>query len=598
MPSITNEFLSTLPTSPGVYQYFDEAGKLLYVGKAKNLKKRVSSYFQKTRQSSKTEVLVRKVRDVKTIVTHTELDALLLENNLIKKHQPRYNVQLRDDKTYPWIIIRNEAFPRVHATRNPEKGKGEYHGPYASVKSMHALLNLAKKLYPLRSCSYNLTQENIEAGKFRACLEYHIGNCMAPCIGEQSEEDYDSSIAEIRRIIRGDYNGVRKTFEERIAKHSAALEFERAQRIKERLEALDRYQARSSVMSSRLGNVDVISSVSDDKYVYVNYLQIIKGSLIHSHTVEVKQNLNELDELLGIVLIEMRNRFSSKAQSALIPMELDLPGLDLELHVPQKGEKKRVLDLSERNARQFMMEKHKSEKIKDPSRHSERILNTLQKDLRLKDQPRHIECFDNSNFQGSHPVAACVVFKDAKPSKKDYRHFNIRTVEGPDDFASMEEVVQRRYKRLLDEGESLPDLIVIDGGKGQLNAALKALERLGIRGQIAIVGIAKKLEEIFFPDDPVPLHIDKRSESLKVIQHLRNEAHRFGITHHRKKRSKSAIQSGITDIPGIGPKSAAALTRKFKSLKRMKDAPLKEIIEVLGEKKGKQLYDHLKRSDQ
>jgi excinuclease ABC subunit C len=591
--------IASIPEQPGIYQYLDAAGTIIYVGKAKNLKKRVTSYFVKTHDNAKTRVLVKNIRDIRYIVTNSELDALLLENSLIKEHQPRYNIQLRDDKTYPWLVIRHEPFPRIHATRNPVKDGSEYFGPYASVVAMRNLLDLAKKLYPLRSCSYPLNDLNIQSGKFRECLEFHIGNCLAPCTGRQTQDEYMDSIHQIRQIIKGNIGDVIRQFKVRMAEHAQNLEFERAQQIKDKLQTLERYQANTTIIQNNQEDLDILGMVKDDKELFINYMRVINGSLLHSFTTALKPLTDEQDdELLQMVLIEMRGRFGSQTRTVLSPMPLPVPMDEIRVLVPQKGDKRKLLDLSERNARFFMLDKHKQQKLKDPDRHTERILNTLMKDLRMKQLPRHIECFDNSNFQGTNAVSACVVFRNARPSKQDYRHFNITTVDGPNDFASMEEAVQRRYKRLLEDGDPLPDLIVIDGGKGQLGAAIQSLERLGIRGKVAIVGIAKRLEEIYFPEDPVPLYIDKRSESLKVIQHLRNEAHRFGITHHRNKRSKAALHDNLSAIPGVGEATAKALRARFKSTKRMMEAGEDAIAEVVGKARARKIMEHFNANPQ
>jgi excinuclease ABC subunit C len=579
--------VKSLPDKPGVYQYFDETGTIIYVGKAKNLKKRVSSYFTKSHENRKTAVLVRRIADIKFIVVETELDALLLENSLIKKYQPRYNIEWRDDKTYPWICVKKERFPRIFPTRTVIRDGSKYFGPYASVKVMNTLLDLAKQLHPLRNCNFNLSQENIEAKKFKVCLEYHLGNCKGPCEGLQEEAEYDLAIASITDVIKGNTNRVIKNLKGLMDEHAAKFQFEKAQLIKEKLELLERYQAKSTVVSPTVTNVDVYSIDSNVKSGYVNYMKVMNGTIVQAHTIELKKRLDESDEaLLEMAIVELRQRFDSSPKEILVPFALDLEIEGINLFVPQRGDKKSLLDLSIRNAKYFRLEKQKQERLVNPERHTERILETLKKDLRLQEMPRHIECFDNSNIQGTHPVAACVVFRDAKPAKKDYRHFNIKTVVGPDDFASMEEVVYRRYKRLQEEEKSLPQLIVIDGGKGQLSSAVKSLEKLGLRGKISIVGIAKKLEEIYFPEDSVPLYIDKRSESLKLIQHLRNEAHRFGITHHRNRRSKSAIQSELKSIEGIGEKTMQMLLKKFKSVKRIKEAALEDLEEVVGKSKA------------
>ena len=585
--------LKTLPSSPGVYQYFDTKGTIIYVGKAKNLKKRVNSYFTKNHDNHKTRILVKNIVTIEHIVVESEMDALLLENNLIKKHKPRYNVLLKDDKTYPWICIKKERFPRIFATRKIIKDGSEYFGPYTSIKTVKTLLDLIKGLYPLRTCNYDLSEEKIEAQKYKVCLEYHLGNCLAPCEDKIDASQYDDNITAIRAIIKGNFKDSLLQFKQQMQAHAANMEFEEAQKIKEKLDVLQNYQAKSTIVNPKISNVDVFSIITDEAYGYVNFLQLSYGSIIRSHTIEIKKKLAETkEELLSLAIIEIHQRFHSQSPEVYLPFPLEL-GDKIKVSVPQLGDKKHLVDLSERNAKYFRMERFKQMQIIDPDRHTNRLMTQMKADLRLSEEPRHIECFDNSNLQGSNPVAACVVFRNGKPYKKDYRHYNIKTVEGPDDFASMEEVVYRRYKRLLEEGQSLPQLIIIDGGKGQLSSALKSLDLLGLRGKIAIVGIAKRLEEIYFPEDPIPLYLDKKSESLKVIQFLRNEAHRFGITFHRNKRSKSAIKSGIDAIPGVGPKTKETLLKKFKSFKRIKEATENDLILVLGENKGKQLYQHL-----
>lgn len=585
--------LKTLPSSPGVYQYFDSKGTIIYVGKAKNLKKRVNSYFTKNHDNHKTRILVKNIVTIEHIVVESEMDALLLENNLIKKHKPRYNVLLKDDKTYPWICIKKERFPRIFATRKIIKDGSEYFGPYTSMKTVRTLLDLIKGLYPLRSCNYDLSEEKIEAQKYKLCLEYHLGNCLAPCEDKIDASQYDENITAIRAIIKGNFKDSLLQFKQQMQAHAANMEFEEAQKIKEKLDVLQNYQAKSTIVNPKISNVDVFSIITDEAYGYVNFLQLSYGSIIRSHTIEIKKKLAETkEELLSLAIIEIRQRFHSQSPEVYLPFPLDL-GDKIKVSVPQLGDKKHLVDLSERNAKYFRMERFKQMQIVDPDRHTNRLMTQIKADLRLSEEPRHIECFDNSNLQGSNPVAACVVFRNGKPYKKDYRHYNIKTVEGPDDFASMEEVVYRRYKRLVEEGQSLPQLIIIDGGKGQLSSALKSLDLLGLRGKIAIVGIAKRLEEIYFPEDPIPLYLDKKSESLKVIQFLRNEAHRFGITFHRNKRSKGAIKSGLDAIPGVGPKTKETLLKKFKSFKRIKAATENDLIFVLGENKGKQLYQHL-----
>ncbi|WP_026703728.1 excinuclease ABC subunit UvrC [Flavobacterium soli] len=583
--------IQTLPDSPGVYQYYDKEGKILYVGKAKNLRKRVSSYFNKIHDTAKTNVLVKKIVTIKHIVVPTENDALLLENNLIKKLQPRYNVMLRDDKSYPWICIKKEPFSRIFSTRRMIKDGSEYFGPYTSFKTVHTILDLIKELYPLRTCNYDLNQKNIESGKFKVCLEFHIGNCKGPCEGHESLENYQQEVDAIREILKGNFKESLKDFKKKMTILAQNMEFEEAQKLKEKIEVLENYQSRSMVANPKITNVDVFSIISDEAAAYVNFLQISHGSIIRSHTMELKKKLDETDEeLLELAIIEMRERFHLLSKEVIVPFEVDL-GENIKVTVPQLGDKKQILELSIRNAKFFRMDQMKQMQIVDPDRHTNRIMAQMKKDLRLHEEPRHIECFDNSNIQGTNPVAACVVFKDGKPSKKDYRHFNIKTVEGPNDFASMEEVVHRRYKRLLDENQPLPQLIIIDGGKGQLSSALKSIDDLNLRGKIAIIGIAKRLEELFYPGDSVPLYLDKKSETLKVIQQLRNEAHRFGITFHRDKRSKAALNSSIESIPGIGEKTMQTLIKHFKSVKRLKLATEKEISEVVGLSKAKKISD-------
>ncbi|NND10896.1 MAG: excinuclease ABC subunit UvrC [Flavobacteriaceae bacterium] len=584
--------LKTLPNSPGVYQYFDADGNIIYVGKAKNLKKRVSSYFTKNHDYGKTKVLVKKIASIKHIVVPTETDALLLENNLIKTYQPRYNVLLKDDKSYPWICLKNERFPRIFSTRRVIKDGSEYFGPYTSGKTVSTLLDLIRGLYQLRTCNYDLTKEKVEAGKFKVCLEYHLGNCLGPCEGLQTEEDYHGNIKAIRAILKGNFKESLNNFKRQMKEYAANMHFEDAQRIKEKIEILENYQSKSTIINPKISNVDVFSIVSDESYGYVNFLQISYGSIIRSHTMEIKKRLNETDEaLLQLAITEIRQRFDSNSKEVYVPFKLDL-GEEIKVTVPQLGDKKRIVELSERNAKFYRLERLKQVKITDPDRHVNRIMAQMKSDLRLKEEPRHIECFDNSNIQGTHPVAACVVFKNGKPSKKDYRHFNIKTVEGPDDFASMEEVVYRRYKRLLDEKQSLPQLIIIDGGKGQLSSSLKSLERLDLRGKIAIIGIAKRLEELFYPDDPIPLYLDKRSETLKIIQQLRNEAHRFGIEHHRNRRSKTALNTELETIPGIGEKTIVELLKEFKSVKRISTAKFDALKEVIGTSKAHKIFDY------
>jgi len=584
--------LKTLPNSPGVYQYYDENGTIIYVGKAKNLKKRVNSYFTKTHDNGKTRVLVKKIKDIKHIVVDTETDALLLENNLIKKYQPRYNVLLKDDKSYPWICIKKERFSRVFQTRRLIKDGSEYFGPYTSVKTVYTLLELIRGLFPLRTCNYDLSKEKIDSGKYKVCLEYHLGNCKGACEGFENEEEYSFSINAIREILKGNFKDSLVQFKNQMQKLAQEMHFEEAQKIKEKIEILENYQAKSTIVNPKISNVDVFSIVSDESYAYVNFLQLSYGSIIRSHTLELKKKLQELDkDLLELAITEIRQRFNSKSKEIYVPFKVDL-GKVVKISVPKLGDKKHILDLSIRNAKYYRLEQLKQVKITDPDRHVNRIMAQMKSDLRLSEEPRHIECFDNSNIQGTNPVAACVVFKNGKPSKKDYRHFNIKTVEGPDDFASMTEVVFRRYKRLLEEDKPLPQLIVIDGGKGQLSASLKSLDDLNLRGKIAIIGIAKRLEELYYPNDPIPLYLDKKSETLKIIQQLRNEAHRFGIEHHRNKRSKNALNTELETIPGIGEKTVIELLKHFKSAKRVSYAKVDELEDIIGVSKAKKIYNY------
>ncbi|MCG8577542.1 MAG: excinuclease ABC subunit UvrC [Flavobacteriales bacterium] len=589
--------IKAIPHSPGIYQYFDKSGKIIYVGKAKNLRKRVQSYFTKSHDSGKTHLLVKRIEDIKYLVVETELDALLLENNLIKKYQPKYNIQLKDDKTYPWICVKKEPFPRVFSTRRVIKDGSKYFGPYASVKMMRTLLDLIKDVYPLRTCNLNLSQQALAKKNYKVCLEYHIGNCKGPCIEEQSTEDYDQYIQEIKKILSGNVRSVIQELRTLMNRFSEELNFEEAQKVKEKIDSLENYYSKSAVVSPTIHNVDVISMVEDDKNAYVNYLKINNGSIIQGHTVEIKKKLDEKPEqIVPFALVEMRERFGEEATEIVSDVNIAEQFPNLKITLAQRGDKKALLDLSLRNAKFYMLEKHKQEKLVNPERHTERIMETMKKDLRLKEWPVHIECFDNSNFQGTNAVAACVVFKNGKPSKKEYRHFNIKTVEGPNDFASMEEVVYRRYRRLMDEGQDLPQVVIIDGGKGQLSSAMKSIDLLGLRGKITLVGIAKKLEEIYFPGDSIPVYIDKRSESLKVIQHLRNEAHRFGITHHRNKRSKNALGTELTQIQGIGEKTAQDLLQHFKSVKRIKEASLEDLKKVVGLSKASIVFQYFTAS--
>ncbi len=585
--------LKILPNKPGVYEHLDKNGKVLYVGKAKDLKKRVSSYFTKNFDNARIYILAKKIDNIKTIITETESDALLLENNLIKKYQPRYNVNLKDDKSYPWICVKKERFPRIFPIRNPVQDDSQYFGPYASARVMKTVLQLIRQLYHIRTCKLSLTPDNIAQNKFRACLEYHIGNCLGPCESKQSEEDYNRDVESARELIKGNLNKVKKMLNLQMRSFAEKLEFEQAQKIKDKIALVKRYQAKSTVVNPNITNVDVFSVTTDAEYGYVNFLKVVDGAIIQSHTIELKKKLDESPEqLLEIAIPEIRNLFKSSSKEIYLSHHLILDLPNVKLHVPQQGDKKQLIELSLKNVRYFRMEKLKNIQIVDPDRHTKRIMQQMKQDLHLGEEPRHIECFDNSNIQGINPVAACVVFKDGKPRKKDYRHFNIKTVDGPNDFASMEEVVFRRYRRLLDIDEPLPQLIVIDGGKGQLNAALKALESLHIRGKIAILGIAKRLEELYFPGDKYPLCLDKRSETLKTIQYLRNEAHRFGLTHHRNRRSKSTLKSELENISGIGRTTVKDLLARFKFVKNIKEANKTQLAEVIGESRAKKIINY------
>ena len=586
-----------LPRKPGVYQFFDEEGIVIYVGKAKDLRSRVSSYFKQDHayENSKTRVLARKIRDIKFTLVDTEIDAWLLENNLIKKYKPRYNVLLKDDKTYPSLVIRNEPFPRIFGTRTVIPDGSRYFGPYASGTMMRTMMDMIKNLYPLRTCNLQLSKENIEAGKFKVCLEYQIGNCKGPCEGLQSEADYAQNIAEIREILKGNTGGVLNGLREGIKDASARLDFELAHLLKEKLEILQNYQSKSAVVSSVIHNVDVFSIASDEKYAFVNYLKVARGMVVQTQTIELKKKLEESDaELLSLAIGEFRNRFESDAGEIVLPFELEVDDPSVKFTVPKAGDKKKLLDLSLKNVLFFRKSRLEQYEKLNPAVKTERILSQMKTDLRLTALPWHIECFDNSNFQGKFPVSAMVVFREAKPAKKDYRHYNIKTVEGPDDFASMKEVVHRRYRRLLEEGSALPDLVVIDGGKGQLSAAQSALKLLGIEKKIPIIGIAKRLEEIYYPGDSLPLYIDKRSETLKVLQRMRDEAHRFGITFHRKKRDKGTLKTELEMISGIGPKATEKLLRHFRSVKKIKEASLEELKEVVPAKQASKLIDWIR----
>ena len=597
MNDILKHTISNLPDSPGVYQFFDGEGKILYVGKAKSLKKRVSSYFVKTLDNRKVISMVNKIADLKPIVVETESDALLLENNLIKKYQPRYNIMLKDDKSFPWIVIRNEDFPRVYLMRNPVQDGSQYYGPYTSVVVVRTLLDLVKQIYPLRTCALNLTHENIARHKFKFCLEHHIGNCKAPCAGLQTLEDYNDSIAQIRHILKGNIAVVIQRQKTIMSKYAEEYRFEEAGQVKNRIALLEKFRSKSTIVNPAINNVDVFSFEDDVTCAYINYLHVVDGAIVLAHTVELTRKLDEQPaELLGYMITDLRERFSSQSPEIIVPFEPDvlLPGIIST--IPKIGDKKKLLELSLRNAKFFKMERKKLMEEDTTDSRSIRIMETLKKDLRLSELPVHIECFDNSNIQGTNPVSSCVVFRNARPSKKDYRHFNVKTVEGPDDFATMEEVVFRRYRRLLDEDEPLPQLIIIDGGKGQLSSAVHSLDLLGLTGKIAIIGIAKRLEEIYFPGDTTPIYLDKRSESLKLIQQLRDEAHRFGITFHRKKRSQTMINTELHNIKGIGQQTIEKLLQKFQSVERIKKTSADELEKLVGKQKAELVVKYFQNS--
>lgn len=582
-----------MPSEPGVYRYYDKKGEILYVGKAKNLKNRVLSYFNKSQIGYKTRMMVSKIVRLETTVVNSEYDALLLENNLIKEYQPFYNILLKDDKSYPWICIKKEPFPRIFLTRNVIKDGSEYYGPYAKVKQAKTLIEVIKNIYKLRTCSLNLAPEKIKEGKYKVCLEYHIKNCAGPCEGLESEEEYAQKLNAIRGIIKGEFKEAREYLEAEMYNYAAKLEFENAQQSKEKLQILENYQTHTTIVSSNINDVDVFGIISDEAAAYVNYFKIKNGSIIQSYTTEIKKMLDETDEeILEEALIEIRNKFNSTSTEIFLPFHLNIEIPHVKLIVPKLGDKKRIVELSEKNAMEYRVEKLKQVQIVDPERHTNRIMAEMKKLLRLPEEPRHIEGFDNSNIQGTNPVSACVVFKDGKPSKADYRIFHVKTVEGPNDFATMEEVIYRRYSRLLDEGEPLPQLILIDGGKGQLSSAVKSLKLLGLYGKISIIGIAKRLEEIFFPEDPVPLYLDKKSETLKVLQRVRDESHRFGVKHHRTRRKNSTIKSELEEIPGVGEKTIQQLLSKLKSVKRIKEASLETLEEILGKSKAKAVWEH------
>lgn len=591
--------VSMLPDDPGIYQFLNKDGQIIYVGKAKNLKKRVSSYFNKEHHDSgKTEVLLRHIADVRYMVVETEEDALLLENSLIKKHQPKYNVLLKDDKTFPWIVIRKERFPRIYYTRKLVRDGSMYFGPYTNMKMVYSLIELVNGIFKLRNCNLQLSEENISKRKFRVCLEYQIGNCLGPCEGIQSESEYNDSIRQVREILKGNIQSVIGYLDELMHHHASKHEFEKAHEIKENIALLEQYRSKSVVVSPTIHNVDVFTIIDRDKSAFVNFLHISNGSIIQTHTAELRKKLDEpLDELLSIAINDIRIRYSSQSKEVLVNMEPATKPEGVQFIVPKIGDKKHLVSLSLKNLMYYIREQELRHDKLDPAHRVDRLMTQMMKDLRLKEQPRHIECFDNSNFQGAFPVGAMSVFRDGRAAKSEYRHFNIKTVEGPDDFASMEEVITRRYSRLLEEQAPLPQLIVVDGGKGQLSAAVKALDALGIYGKLAVIGIAKKLEEIYFPGDPVPVYLDKKGETLRIIQQLRDEVHRFGITHHRNRRSKQFTGSELATIKGVGETTAMDLLRHFRSVKKVKEASLGDLVAIIGKAKGNLVYEHYHPGD-
>jgi len=584
--------IASLPHHPGIYKYFDAEGNLIYIGKAKNLKKRVSSYFNKSNhENRKTALLVSKISDIQFTLVDSEIDALLLENSLIKKFQPKFNINLKDDKTYPYLCIKNERFPRVFSTRILERDGSEYFGPYANVVMMYTLTDLIKALYPIRNCNFNLSEANIEAGKFKACMEFQIGNCKAPCIGKQDEADYNLTISQIRHILKGNLSEVNKHLKTHMLAAAEELKFEQAAAFKKKLELLESYQSKSTIVNPMIKDVDVFSISTDDKFAFVSYLKVANGIIIQTRTFEIRKRMDESpEELLQFAIAEVRDKYQSLTKEIIVPFDINLKTDEWIFQVPKVGDKKKLLDLATKNAMYYKKEKLVQYEQLDPSLKTDRILKQMQTDLRLKDLPKHIECFDNSNIQGTNAVSACVVFKDARPSKKDYRHFNVKTVDGPNDFDTMREVVYRRYKRVLDENEALPDLIVIDGGKGQLSSAVDSLKSLGIYGKVPILGIAKRLEELFFPEDELPLYIDKKSETLRIIQQIRDEAHRFGITHHRNRRSKEAVKSELTNIDGVGEATMQKVLTVLKSVKKVKESGLEELTEIVGKQKAELIF--------
>lgn len=584
--------IKSLPENPGIYQYLNSEGKIIYVGKAKNLKKRVSSYFKKNHENTKTSILVKQIKDIRFVVVNSEFDALILENNLIKEYQPKYNIQLKDDKTFPWICIKNEPFPRIFSTRRIIKDGSLYFGPYPDAKVMYMLLKLIKELFPLRTCKLDLITSKIQANKFNVCLEYHLGNCLGPCARHQSEENYSESIAQIKNLLKGNYNSVKQLLKSKMQDAAANFQFELAQKYKEKLLALEGYQSKSTIVSTSLDSVDVFTIVMENSMAYFNYMVIVNGAIIHAYSSEVQCFHEEsMDEVTEKILPSLRYLYTSNSKEVLVEQLPVFERQDFSFFVPQRGDKKQLIELSRRNIFFYRQEKRKREFLKSPEKQYNDILEKVKQDLKLQVLPNHIECFDNSNFQGTNAVSACVVFKDGKPSKRDYRHFNVKTVEGPDDFATMKEVVFRRYSRLLKENQSLPQLIVIDGGKGQLGAALEVIDELALRGKIAIIGLAKRIEEVFYPGDSKSIVLDRRSETLKLLQQMRDEAHRFGITHHRNRRSKSGISSELDDIKGIGPKTKEKLLKDFKTISKIKTADEKQLIKSIGLAMAKRILE-------
>jgi excinuclease ABC subunit C len=595
-PESLKEIITNLPEKPGIYKYFDTTDTLLYIGKAKNLKKRVSSYFTKQHfENRKTEVLVSKIIRIEFTVVKTEIDALLLESSLIKEFKPRYNVSLKDDKSFPVIRVTNERFPKIYAMRNPIKDGSEYFGPYSSPYVMRIVLDLVKQLYPIRNCNYVLSEKNIETHKFKVCLEYQIGNCRGACEGLETEQEYMESIRSIKNVLRGNLAEVKNHLKDQMLRASSDLRFEQAALFKDKLERLNNYQGKSTVVSITITNVDVFNISTSQQFAFVNYLKIVNGMIIQTQTIEYRKVLDETDaEILELAIVEMRERHGSNAKEIIIPFAVEINDETLKFTVPKAGDKLKLLEISMTNLLHFKKEKLEQYDKLDPELKVNRLMTQMQEDLKLKVQPKYIECFDNSNIQGNYPVSACVVFRDGKASKKDYRIFNVKTVVGPDDFATMHEVITRRYNRLVEENEPLPDLVIIDGGKGQLSHAVQAMKEVGVYGKFAVIGIAKRLEELYYPEDPLPLYIDKKSETLKIIQQLRDEAHRFGITQHRNRRSKGSLGTELTQIKGIGEETAKLLLKHFKSIKNLKSQPFEEIEKVVGKVRAKILMEYFK----